>query len=191
MIKNKQNTTPVIQIQQKTFDCLDNSNHKVRKGVRLPSLFKSEIQNVRMEFYENKAKSQSESGQMTKMSRTAIVNFEMFYKVEFTCAIRGHHVYKTSWTPVLNEKLEFKKDNREEALTSIQLVFLKEMKPSLVTYQLKFRAFSIILCKTMEKTLFQQRLLDQKKERSDSLFRQNFQPMQLIGEWQIFSQKRY
>ena len=49
-----------------------------------------------MEFYENKAKSQSESGQMTKMSRTAIVNFEMFYKGEFTCAIRGHHIYKTS-----------------------------------------------------------------------------------------------
>ena len=68
-----------------------------------------------MEFYENKAKSQSESGQMKKMSRTAIVNFEMFYKVEFTCAIRGHHVYKTSWTPVLNEKLECKKDSREEA----------------------------------------------------------------------------
>ena len=34
------------------------------------------------------------------------------------------------------------------------------MKPSLVTYQLKFRALSIILCKTMKKTLFQQRLLD-------------------------------
>ena len=70
-----------------------------------------------MEFCENKAKSQSESGQMTKMSRTAIVNFEMLYKVEFICAIRGHHVCKTSWTPVLNEKLECKKDNREEALS--------------------------------------------------------------------------
>ena len=121
MIKNKQNTTPVIQFQKKKmFDCLDNSNHKVlnvRKGVQLSSLFKSEIQNVRMEFYENDAKSQSESGQMTKMSRTAIVNFEMFYKVELTCAIRGHHVYKISWTPVLNEKFECKKDNREEALS--------------------------------------------------------------------------
>ena len=83
----------------------------------MPSLFKLEIQKVRKEFYENKAKSQSESGQMTKMPRTAIVNFEMFYKVEFTCAIRGHHVYKRSWAPVLNEKLDCKKDNLEEALS--------------------------------------------------------------------------
>ena len=183
MIKNKQNATPVIQIKKKAFDCLDNSNHKVlnvRKGVRLPSLFKSEIQNVRMEFYENKAKSQSESGQMTKMSRTAIVNFEMFYKVEFTCAIRGHHVYKTSWTPILNEKLERKKDNREEALSHDKHSVGVSKRDE--TLELKFRALSIILCKTMKKTLFQQRLLDQEKERSDSLFRQNFQPTQLIEE---------
>ena len=91
---------------------------------------------------------------MTKMSRTAIVNFEMFDKVEFTCAIRGYHVYKTSWTPVPNEKLECKKVNRACAMTSIQLEFLKEMKPSLVTYQFKFRALSIILCKTMKKICF-------------------------------------
>ena len=39
------------------------------------------------------------------------------YKIDFTCAIRGHHVYKTTWTPVLNEKLDCKKDNREEALS--------------------------------------------------------------------------
>ena len=39
----------------------------------------------------------------------------MMYKIDFTCAIRGHHVYKTTWTPVLNEKLDCKKDNREEA----------------------------------------------------------------------------
>jgi hypothetical protein len=51
------------------------------------------------------------------MSRTAILKFEMLYKVEFTCAIRGHHVYKTTWTPVLNERLKCKKDNREEALS--------------------------------------------------------------------------
>ena len=53
----------------------------------------------------------------SKMSRTTIINFEMFYKVEFACAVRGHHVYKTSWTPVLNEGLSCKKDTREEALS--------------------------------------------------------------------------
>ena len=38
-------------------------------------------------------------------------------RIQFTCAIRGHHVYKASWTPVLNEKIECQKDNREEALS--------------------------------------------------------------------------
>ena len=44
-----------------------------------------------------------------KMSQTAIVNFEMVYKIEFTCGIRGHHVCKANWSPVLNEKLNCKK----------------------------------------------------------------------------------
>ena len=58
-----------------------------------------------------------------KISRTAIVNLEMVYKIEFTCVIRGYDVYKTNWTPVLNEKLNCKKktnnnnNNREEALS--------------------------------------------------------------------------
>ena len=30
-------------------------------------------------------------------------------------AIRGHHVYKVTWTPILDEVLICKKDNREEA----------------------------------------------------------------------------
>ena len=51
------------------------------------------------------------------MSRTEIIKYEMLYKIEFTCGVRGHHVYKTTWTPVLNEKLDCKKDNREEALS--------------------------------------------------------------------------
>ena len=52
------------------------------------------------------------------MSRTAIVNFEMVYKIEFTCGIRRHHVYKTNWTPVLHEKLSYKNDNHEKALSN-------------------------------------------------------------------------
>ena len=32
-------------------------------------------------------------------------------------AISGHHVYKTNWTPILNEKLNCKKDNRKEAVS--------------------------------------------------------------------------
>ena len=33
------------------------------------------------------------------------------------CAIRGHHVYKITWFPVINEKFNCKKHNREEALS--------------------------------------------------------------------------
>ena len=40
----------------------------------------------------------------------------MMYKSYFTCGIRGHHAYKTNWTPVLNKMLDCKKDNQEEAL---------------------------------------------------------------------------
>ena len=52
-----------------------------------------------------------------KISQTVIVNFEMVLEIEFMCGIRGHHVYKRNWIPVLNEKLNCKKDNREEALS--------------------------------------------------------------------------
>ena len=41
----------------------------------------------------------------------------MVYKIKFTCGIRGHHVYKTNWIPVFNEKQNYKKDNREKALS--------------------------------------------------------------------------
>ena len=54
---------------------------------------------------------------LMKTSRTEIINYEMLYETEFTCGIRGHHVYQTTSTPVLNEKLDCKKDNREGALS--------------------------------------------------------------------------
>ena len=37
-------------------------------------------------------------------------------QIEFKTAIRGHHVYKQTWTPSLGEILQCKKDNRQEAL---------------------------------------------------------------------------
>ena len=118
------------------------------------------------------------------MSRTVIVNFEMFYKVEFTCSIKGHHVYKTSWTPVLNEKLECKKDNREEALSHAKHSVGVFKRDETLFGHVPIGISRIIdnFMQNNEKTLFQQRLLDQEKERSDSLFRQNFQPTQLIEE---------
>ena len=44
-----------------------------------------------------------------------IVNFEMVNRTEFTFTIRVHHVYKTTWFSVINEKLDCKEDDREEA----------------------------------------------------------------------------
>ena len=68
-----------------------------------------------------------ETNQQTlmKMSRTEIINYEMLYKIEFTCGVRGHNVYKTTWTPVLNEKLDCKKGKREEDKHSVG-VFKKD-----------------------------------------------------------------
>ena len=41
--------------------------------------------------------------------------FIMVYEMKFKAAIRGHHAHKTMWTPVLEEVLICKKDNRKEA----------------------------------------------------------------------------
>ena len=45
---------------------------------------------------------------MTKSAPEALI-----LKIHFT---GGHHVYKTNWTSMLKEKLDCKKDNREEVL---------------------------------------------------------------------------
>ena len=42
-------------------------------------------------------------------------SFAMFHETKFKSVIRGHHVYKVRWTPVIGEKLTGKKDSREEA----------------------------------------------------------------------------
>ena len=44
-----------------------------------------------------------------------ILVFSMSYEMKFKAAIRGHHVYKATWSPVMNKKLICKKDNRQEA----------------------------------------------------------------------------
>ena len=42
-------------------------------------------------------------------------SFFMSYEMKFKAAIRGHYVYKVTCTPILDEVLICKKDNREEA----------------------------------------------------------------------------
>ena len=42
-------------------------------------------------------------------------SFVMLYETKFTSVVRGHHVYKARWTPVIGVKLVCKNDKREEA----------------------------------------------------------------------------
>ena len=49
------------------------------------------------------------------MARALPVEFKMNFKVEYETVIRGYHVYKCVWTPVMDEKLEGNKDTRVEA----------------------------------------------------------------------------
>ena len=37
------------------------------------------------------------------------------YEVEFSSVIRGHHVYKAAWSPIMGESLACRKDDRKEA----------------------------------------------------------------------------
>ena len=58
--------------------------------------------------------------------------YVMFYETKFTSVIRGHHVYKAWWTPVIGEKLLCKNDKREETkaadLTTLRSVYIKMEK---------------------------------------------------------------
>ena len=49
------------------------------------------------------------------MARTSGVEFQIIYKLSFESVIRGHHVYKTTWTPKGNDELECHEDTRKEA----------------------------------------------------------------------------
>ena len=43
-------------------------------------------------------------------------NFEMYHRVKFQSIIRGHHVYKSIWSPYAGETLMTYPDDRPEAL---------------------------------------------------------------------------
>jgi len=52
------------------------------------------------------------------MARLNKLEFEMLYKIQTNNVIRGHRIYKDDWTPKVREKLEAKKDTREEAVAN-------------------------------------------------------------------------
>lgn len=45
-----------------------------------------------------------------KMARSLPVEFKMYFKVDFETVIRGHYVYKSVWSPVMDQVLECKRD---------------------------------------------------------------------------------
>ena len=49
------------------------------------------------------------------MSRSEALKFETCYQIKFDTVIRGYHLFKRIWTPIMKEKLQCFKDTREEA----------------------------------------------------------------------------
>ena len=43
------------------------------------------------------------------------LKWNFLFEVQFTSVIRGHHIYKSVWTPTLGEKLNCREDDRKEA----------------------------------------------------------------------------
>ena len=49
------------------------------------------------------------------MARASPVQYKMYYRVSFETVIRGHHVYKQSWKPEINQVLHREEDKRADA----------------------------------------------------------------------------
>lgn len=52
---------------------------------------------------------------MARSDYHLIWNSMFVYEVEFWSVIRGHHVYKAAWSPIIGESLAFRNDDRKEA----------------------------------------------------------------------------
>ena len=50
------------------------------------------------------------------MARLRRVEFTMEYRIAFECVIRGHHIYKDTWNPVIGEILNCRSNPRVEAI---------------------------------------------------------------------------
>ena len=103
-----------------------------------------------------------------KMSRTVIVNFEMVYKIEFTCSIFTNTMFakKTTVTKL-------------QATRNIQSKISKRTEPSLIMYLLNLPDWLITLWKKITKTLFKVWLWIPENVKLDYLFQRNLQLLQL------------
>ena len=48
--------------------------------------------------------------------QTTFYKYGMYYKIDFNLVIRGYHVYKGCWTPIMGETVLARNNTREEAL---------------------------------------------------------------------------
>ena len=49
------------------------------------------------------------------MARALPIEYKMYYRVSFETVIGGHHVYKYTWTPQINQVLQCEEDTHAEA----------------------------------------------------------------------------
>ena len=66
-----------------------------------------------------------------KMARSLPMEFKMYFKVDFETVIRGHHVYKSVWSPVIDQVLECKRDTRAEAQDRYSVYLISNQKETL------------------------------------------------------------
>ena len=52
---------------------------------------------------------------MARSENPLIWSSKFVYEVEYSSVIRGHHVYKSTWSPTLGESMACKEDERKEA----------------------------------------------------------------------------
>lgn len=78
---------------------------RARKIIFTPTLFITSVGELSTAIYSI----------FTAMARSHKITYEKQYSCEFESVVRGHHIYKRIWKPVVGEKLKCKHDTREEA----------------------------------------------------------------------------
>ena len=64
--------------------------------------------------------------------QTTFHKYDMYYKIEFNSVVRGHHVYKRCWTPIMGKTVLAKKTLEKRLLNikNMRLVFSRNKKNS-------------------------------------------------------------
>ena len=99
-----------------------------------------------------------------------IWNSMFVYEVEFSSVIRGRHVYKAVWSPIIGESLACRKDDHEEAKEHDEYGTYLEADNKLVGHvpmELSFLIFTFL--KAYHENKYRSKLLDQGDWKMDML----------------------